>query len=65
MPVEVNTAALEAVLEATKQHIKLREALSLHTQTWVLGEYEPVELDTCVAMLQQSLDSELERERLK
>ena len=52
----VNSAALEAVLEAVNNHIKLREGLGLETVSYILSDDDPVPLDMCVLMLQTALD---------
>ena len=57
MTVSVNSAALEAVIDAASSHIKLREALGLSTVSDVLGEDNPVELSTCIEMLEASLST--------
>lgn len=56
MPVEVNTAALEACIEATKQLIQIKRGLGLEAVSYVLGESDPVELDSCVDMLERKLN---------
>lgn len=61
MPVEVNTAALEAVLDAAEDQLKMRQALHLDTQVWVLGEGNPCELEACIDMLKQTLRKENDR----
>ena len=57
MLAKVNTAALEAVLDATRDLIKIRQGLGLETVTYVLGEEDPVELEVCVEMLQSDMET--------
>ena len=61
MPVEVNTAALEAVLDAAEDQLKMRQALHLDTQVWVLGDDTPCELEACIDMLKRALGKESDR----
>ena len=55
MPVSVNSVALEAVIDAASNHMKMREALGLSNDSDVLGEDHPVDLNICIQMLETSL----------
>ena len=53
--VQVNTAALEAVLDAAEQLRQIKLALGLASVSYVLGEEDPVGLDTCIDLLRKPL----------
>lgn len=62
MPVEVNSAALEAVIEAAEQLVQIKNALGLPAMSYVLGDDEPTAVETSIEMLQRSLNEQYEKE---
>jgi hypothetical protein len=60
----VNSAALEAVLDAADQLIAIKLALGLPAVSYVLGDDEPVQLETCTHILRTALINDELQERI-